>query len=133
MYHGLLRLRYVCIDIYICIYICKHLLTPYFFLHTQHRPMYCSNADGDDCTKINSKTRLAVEELFHLQGVDLDFSAHEHSYERLYPVNNYTISKINNKNTTKQNCINDIGCQGITYYKNMESMVHIVSGVSIFL
>ena len=72
--------------------------------------MYCSNADGDDCTKINSKTRLAVEELFHLQGVDLDFSAHEHSYGRLYPVYNYTISKINNKNTTKQNCINDIGC-----------------------
>ena len=35
--------------------------------------------------------------------------------------------------TSCDGCINDIGCQGITYYKNMESMVHIVSGVSIFL
>ena len=103
--------------------------------------MYCSNRDGDDCVKRSNmrlgyefmgKRYLPLEPLF-LNKVNISFWAHEHSYERLYPVYNYTISKINNKNTTKQNCINDIGCQGITYYKNMESMVHIVSGVSIFL
>lgn len=59
-----------------------------------HRPMYCSNADGDDCTQNESKVRTGLnskyglEDLFYKYGVDLMVWAHEHSYERLYPVYN---------------------------------------------
>ncbi|PFX26343.1 Iron/zinc purple acid phosphatase-like protein [Stylophora pistillata] len=59
-----------------------------------HRPMYCSNAGGDDCTQNESKVRTGLnskyglEDLFYMYGVDLMVWAHEHSYERLYPVYN---------------------------------------------
>ncbi|KAL9954282.1 hypothetical protein ACROYT_G041799 [Oculina patagonica] len=59
-----------------------------------HRPMYCSNADGDDCTKHESvvrtgiKSKYGLENLLYKYGVDLMVWAHEHSYERLYPVYN---------------------------------------------
>ena len=36
-----------------------------------HRPIYCSNADGDDCTKSGSLTRAGLEDIFHKGGVDL--------------------------------------------------------------
>ncbi|XP_071958115.1 acid phosphatase type 7-like [Antedon mediterranea] len=59
-----------------------------------HRPMYCSNSDGDDCTHTFSRVRQSLEELFHTQGVDVIFQGHEHSYERLYPIfNNEVYSK----------------------------------------
>ena len=51
-----------------------------------HRPFYCSNNDGDDCTTDRSLTRATFERLFDQYGVDLILEAHEHSYERLYPV-----------------------------------------------
>lgn len=59
-----------------------------------HRPMYCSNSDGDDCTKEDSKVRVGVtylhlfplESLFYQYGVDLLIWAHEHNYERLFPI-----------------------------------------------
>lgn len=51
-----------------------------------HRPMYCSNTDRDDCTKNNSIVRQHLENIFYIGGVDIIFEAHEHSYERLYPV-----------------------------------------------
>ncbi|KAL8620015.1 hypothetical protein ACOMHN_015297 [Nucella lapillus] len=59
-----------------------------------HRPMYCSNNDKDDCTKLQSVIRTGVpvfhfpglENLFYKYGVDLTLWAHEHSYERLWPV-----------------------------------------------
>ncbi|XP_076046783.1 acid phosphatase type 7-like [Oratosquilla oratoria] len=64
-----------------------------------HRPMYCSNRDSDDCTRVNCKTRVGLdangtfgmEPLLDHYGVDLAIWAHEHSYERLWPVYNNTI------------------------------------------
>lgn len=59
-----------------------------------HRPMYCSNDDNDDCTHHESLTRvgipflhlLGMEPLLYKYGVDVGIWAHEHSYERLWPV-----------------------------------------------
>jgi len=61
-----------------------------------HRPMYCSNTHHDDCTKDESNLRIGLpimgtrrfqlEKLFREHGVDLAFWAHEHSYERTWPV-----------------------------------------------
>lgn len=59
-----------------------------------HKPMYCSNDDSDDCTRTNSIIRTGLtskhlwplEELFYKYGVDMMLEAHEHSYERLWPI-----------------------------------------------
>eukprot|EP00730_Choanoeca_flexa_P016235 TRINITY_DN7632_c0_g1_i1.p1 TRINITY_DN7632_c0_g1~~TRINITY_DN7632_c0_g1_i1.p1 ORF type:complete len:542 (+),score=125.05 TRINITY_DN7632_c0_g1_i1:31-1656(+) len=75
-----------------------------------HRPFYCSNIDGDDCTKNSSVVREGLEDLFHKYGVDLVFEAHEHSYERTYPVYNNTRTG--------------------TDYHNPEGIVHLVSGAA---
>ncbi|XP_005095902.1 acid phosphatase type 7 isoform X2 [Aplysia californica] len=64
-----------------------------------HRPMYCSNNDNDDCTSNESLVRvgvpllriLSLEDLYYQQGVDLSIWAHEHSYERLWPVYNLKV------------------------------------------
>merc|ERR1712008_12830 len=58
--------------------------------------MYCSNSENDDCTKEASNVRTGfplfgrrvfrLEELFRKHNVDLAFWAHEHSYERTWPV-----------------------------------------------
>lgn len=59
-----------------------------------HRPMYCSNSDGDDCTRLSDvvRTGLPILKMFGLEkllwkyGVDIAIWAHEHSYERLWPL-----------------------------------------------
>uniref|UniRef100_A0A915K6D4 Purple acid phosphatase n=1 Tax=Romanomermis culicivorax TaxID=13658 RepID=A0A915K6D4_ROMCU len=84
-----------------------------------HRPMYCSNWDSDDCTKYESIIRgglpyihaYALEPLFYKYGVDLCFWAHEHSYERMYPLYNRTV----------YNSSNDP-------YLNPQAPVHIITG-----
>lgn len=64
-----------------------------------HRPMYCSNRDDDDCTRIKNRLRygitplrlFALEDLFYKYSVDLEIWAHEHSYERMWPLYNYKV------------------------------------------
>uniref|UniRef100_W8BJP0 Purple acid phosphatase n=1 Tax=Ceratitis capitata TaxID=7213 RepID=W8BJP0_CERCA len=64
-----------------------------------HRPMYCSNGNGDDCTHTETLTRVGwpffhmfgLEELFYKQAVDVEIWAHEHSYERSWPLYDYQI------------------------------------------
>lgn len=87
-----------------------------------HRPMYCTNADGDDCTKFDDRVRTGfpilkaygLEELFYKYGVDVELWAHEHSYERLWPIYNY---KILNGSEEEP-------------YTNPRGPVHIVTGSS---
>lgn len=65
-----------------------------------HRPMYCSNDDKDDCTHNETLTRVGLpflhlfglEDLLYNYGVDLEIWAHEHSYERLWPIYNKQVN-----------------------------------------
>ncbi|XP_005108444.1 acid phosphatase type 7 [Aplysia californica] len=85
-----------------------------------HRPMYCSNDDNDDCTHHESLVRvgipflhiLGMEKLLHEYGVDIALWAHEHSYERLWPVYN---RKVYNGSYSKP-------------YTNPGAPVHITTG-----
>lgn len=64
-----------------------------------HRPMYCSNFNGDDCTHHETLLRVglpfahlfALEPLFYQHGVDIQIYAHEHSYERFWPLYDYKV------------------------------------------
>ncbi|CAF1472190.1 unnamed protein product, partial [Adineta steineri] len=66
-----------------------------------HKPMYCSNNNDDECLFANGYIFIRIglpfiqafgfEQLFAQYGVDLEFWAHEHSYERLWPVYNMTV------------------------------------------
>jgi len=86
-----------------------------------HRPMYCSNNNDDECLYANGYIfiRLGIpflqtyglEDLFARYGVDLEFWAHEHSYERHWPVYNLTIHN---------------GTEGA--YIDPDAPVHIVTG-----
>lgn len=64
-----------------------------------HRPMYCSNANADDCTNHQSLVRVGLpflnwfglEDLFLKHKVDLMLWAHEHSFERMWPMYNFKV------------------------------------------
>lgn len=64
-----------------------------------HRPMYCSNANDNDCTHSETLVRVGLpfthwfglEDLFYEHGVDVEIWAHEHSYERLWPIYDYKV------------------------------------------
>lgn len=75
-----------------------------------HRPMYCSTRDGDDCTTPKSKVRAGLEALFYKYGVDVILEAHEHCYERLWPVYNETVTAES--------------------YTNPKAPVHLISGTA---
>jgi len=85
-----------------------------------HRPMYCSNADHDDCTHYGTFTRVGVpfvhwfglEKLLNDYGVDVVIWAHEHSYERLWPLYDYTV-----RNGSYEEP-----------YRNPRAPVHLISG-----
>ncbi|KAL5021167.1 hypothetical protein ScPMuIL_000322 [Solemya velum] len=77
-----------------------------------HRPMYCSNNNGDYCTGgwINRFVKYGLDDLFYAQGVDVIIEAHEHSYERLWPVYDGIVTEKS--------------------YKNPRAPVHIISGAA---
>uniref|UniRef100_A0A2A4JZY1 Purple acid phosphatase n=1 Tax=Heliothis virescens TaxID=7102 RepID=A0A2A4JZY1_HELVI len=54
-----------------------------------HRPMYCSNIDPDcdsELTRFGIDGKWALEPFLKDYGVDLVIWAHDHSYERTYPL-----------------------------------------------
>ncbi len=65
-----------------------------------HRPFYCSNSDDPPhCTNMENMVRVglpvshkySLEELLYKYHVDVAVTAHEHSYERMWPLYNNTV------------------------------------------
>ncbi|XP_064621552.1 acid phosphatase type 7-like isoform X1 [Lineus longissimus] len=85
-----------------------------------HRPMYCSNDAAQLCEYQETPVRVGVpylhlygmEPLFKKYGVDLAIWAHEHSYERLWPVYDRKVM-----NGSKE-----------APYTNPKAPVHIITG-----
>lgn len=84
-----------------------------------HRPMYCSNDDDKACKMLNTFVRSGIpgmgfglEDLFLENGVDVTLWAHQHSYERLWPIYNFEV-----KNGSFEEP-----------YKNAKAPVHIITG-----
>ncbi|XP_025105801.1 acid phosphatase type 7-like [Pomacea canaliculata] len=84
-----------------------------------HRPMYCSNDDSKLRSNPSNPIRNGtaafwpnLEDLFYKYGVDLEFYAHKHSYERLFPMYK---SKVCNGS-------------GSDPYTNPSGPVHIITG-----
>uniref|UniRef100_A0A1A9ZD64 Purple acid phosphatase n=1 Tax=Glossina pallidipes TaxID=7398 RepID=A0A1A9ZD64_GLOPL len=87
-----------------------------------HRPMYCSNDNINECSiKENviragdpNKDLLGLEELFYNYGVDVEIWSHEHSYERSWPLYNYTV----------------LNGSLAEPYRNPRAPVHIITGAA---
>ncbi|KAI8432459.1 hypothetical protein MSG28_004851 [Choristoneura fumiferana] len=83
-----------------------------------HRPMYCSNKDdvedcSDELTRVGvPRIGLGLETMLKQYAVDLVIWAHEHSYERSWPLFNSTVY-----NGTKEEP-----------YRNPRAPVHIITG-----
>lgn len=85
-----------------------------------HQPMYCTSFNQDYCTISRTKTRIGMgnppkyglEALFYENGVDMQIWAHEHTYERFYPIYDY---KVLNGSTDEP-------------YVNPKAPVHIITG-----
>lgn len=67
--------------------------------------MYCSNKNADDCTNHQSLVRVGLpffnwfglEDLFFKHKIDLEIWAHEHSYERMWPMYNFQVNVVSIK------------------------------------
>ena len=80
-----------------------------------HQPFYCSaNDDKDDCHQVLSIVRIGLEKIIYDGGVDIVFGAHEHAYERNYPVYNTKWS----------------GATGAGAYVDAAAPVHIITGAA---
>jgi hypothetical protein len=85
--------------------------------------MYCSNNNTDDCTKHETRVRVGVpfihlfglEDLFMKNGVDLAIWAHEHSYERMFPLYNH---RVYNGSVEEP-------------YRNPKALVHVTTGSAV--
>lgn len=85
-----------------------------------HRPMYCSALNSDDCTNHQSLVRVGLpflnwfglEKLFFDYQVDLEIWAHEHSYERMWPLYDFQVYNGSYHEP----------------YKNYKAPVHIITG-----
>lgn len=85
-----------------------------------HRPMYCSNVGNNDCKEHETILRVGLplthffglEKLFYDNGVDVEIWAHEHSYERFWPLYDY---KVYNGSIDEP-------------YRNPGAPVHIITG-----
>jgi len=90
-------------------------VTPFVALGL-HQPFYCSaNDDQDDCHHVASLVRLGLEKIIYKGGVDIVFQAHEHAYERNYPVYDY------NWNSSRT---------GAGAYVDYKSPIHILTGAA---
>jgi len=64
-----------------------------------HRPAYCNTVDDEHCIPKGNMVRTGFpgvnaygfDDLLYDYGVDISFWAHEHSYERTFPVYNMTV------------------------------------------
>ncbi|XP_072023967.1 acid phosphatase type 7-like [Amphiura filiformis] len=77
-----------------------------------HKPMYCGFVKWFDCNELAGIVRTAYEDLFYKYGVDLYIGAHEHNYERMWPIYN---NKIYNGSMDAP-------------YTNPKAPVHIITG-----
>jgi len=96
-------------------------ITPWI-ITMAHQPMYCSpNDDDDDCHSLLSLMRDGVlgqfgfEKLINTYGVEMHFGAHEHAYERNYPVFQYNW---------------DSSVTGPAAYVDFNKTVHIITGAA---
>ena len=66
---------------------------PQWLIAFGHRPMYCSDRGCDDAmaSRQHIQFRSELEPLLYEHGVDIIFEAHEHTYERMWPMFNGTV------------------------------------------